>query len=142
MLAVTGCGSGSGAGSVNAAQRSPLIAQADSICKQLNTEFAAHKPASDGLPEIARVSPDRAVLEQRTVRELAALTPPTSLAHDWQQIIGYRQTLAKELAELGRYAKTNDMVAVRRLEASKKVQHKKLFTVARRNGFTDCAQVG
>lgn len=119
-----------------------LIARADAICRQLNTEIIATKLANLSAREIARGVPRNAALEQRALTELSKLRPPASIARSWRQVIAYRTTLMEELVKLGRDAKANDAAGIQTLTASKKRVHGELSTTARRAGFKDCSQVG
>jgi hypothetical protein len=116
-----------------------LIAQADPICRRLNVELAAASRASH--VAIATSALRHAALERAAVAELSKLTPPASLANDWRQIIKYRRTLAEELVKLGGYAKANDTQKVKALAVSKTRVHKKLFEIAKRDGFEHCSRV-
>jgi hypothetical protein len=152
--ATGGCGGGSSAAGSSqalasrpsASRAQPLrlatIAKANAICRKLNVEFADHKPASQSVREIARLSPPRAVLERRTVEELSELAPPVAIARDWRQIIAFRTMLSEALAQLGHYANVNDLAAIRRLAVSKERLHQKLFTIASRDGLKDCSRTG
>ena len=153
-IALAGCGgSSSGAGSREGSSsasstpgsslaRSAFIARADAICKRLNAEIAKVKPKSRSLPEIARVAPIHAAVEQAAVSELSQLTPPASIAREWQQLVSYRRALATELAKLGRDAKTMSSASIRALTASKLRVHKQLLAAGAQAGFKDCPQVG
>jgi hypothetical protein len=90
--------------------------------------------------EIARIDPHHAVLEQTATSELARLTPPPSLAHDWRLILAYRRRLANELATLARAAARKDATAIQALAASKKQLHLQLRRLATRDGFKECAE--
>jgi hypothetical protein len=121
---------------------SRFIAKADAICHGVNLELASVKPKSKGLKEIARLTPHNVAIEGIALIKLAKLDPPTSLAHDWQQMLGYRRTLADELSKLARSANQEDEAALKALAASKKRTHASLGTLATRDGFKDCAKVG
>jgi hypothetical protein len=145
-LVATGCGSsskaeprGSSGPPSESAAAARLIAQADPICRRLNVELAAAARASH--VAIATSALRNAVLERTAVAQLSKLTPPASLAQDWRQILRYRRTLAEELVKLGGYAKANDAQAIKALAVSKKRVHKKLFEIARRDGFEHCSRV-
>jgi hypothetical protein len=145
-LAGAGCGGSStstGAGQPRPAHASsPLVAKADAICNELNRRLAAEHVASTDDHELARITPVSAFLEEQAIHELSALTPPASLAHDWQQMMGYRRTLARELTELGRAAKAKDEPGVQGLIASKKLVHHKLELLATHAGLVACARLG
>jgi hypothetical protein len=157
FAAVTSCGGKSGATASSrstdaasgtssppgeAAARAQLIAAADAICGELDRELAASKQKSLALPEIARFAPLNAALEQRAVADLAKLTPPASLARDWQQIIAYRRMLAEELVKLGRYAKARDRAGIKALVVSKQRVRQSLLAIATRDGFKQCSSAG
>ncbi len=153
-LATAGCGGSSGdSGSTGAplassppVQLTPVqaafFARAEPICARLNSAIAKVKPNGSGVSEIAKVTPARAALEQRTTSELSKLAPPASLARVWRQIVAYRRALAAELVTLVHYAKANDTSSIQALAASKKKLHEQLHAVAARSGFSECAVVG
>jgi hypothetical protein len=118
------------------------MAQADGICQRLNATFAATKPKSQSMQAIARLAPGRAELERQAVAQLGKLMPPPSLAHDWQQIVSHRLTLALELVKLGQKAKANNAVAIAALTKSKQSVHGKLLAIAEHDGFKQCGKVG
>jgi len=119
-----------------------FVAAADAICGRLNTRIVAITFRNLSLGEVARVAPLRAALEQTGTTELTHLAAPASLAHDWHEILLYRTELAEELAKLGRFAKLKDRRAIAALSKSKARVHKLIGTIAKRDGFTDCAKVG
>lgn len=161
-LSAAGCGSTNGASSTATGQspaahlqsstaagqsaatrtQQPVIAQANQICRQLNIEFAADKPANSGVTELVRVAPHRAILEARVVRQLSKLTPPPSMARAWRQILSYRQTLAQELSQLVHYARADNVSGIRALAVSKERNHKLLSALAHRHQLKDCARIG
>lgn len=122
--------------------KSQLIAKADSICRRMNTEFAAHEPRNQSIGESARIVPRRVAVEQRVVLELSRLTPPSAIARDLQRVVDFRKTLADELAELAHVAKSRDMKRFHELAASKARVHSELLAAARGAGFTECGQTG
>jgi hypothetical protein len=119
-----------------------MVVRADAICRRLNTQIEANKQANLGVHEIARFAPRNAALEKAALKELSKLKPPASIARDWRQVIAYRRTLLEELVKLGRYAKANNTQAIHKLAASKKRAHQQLLTIATRDGFKDCPQIG
>jgi tripartite-type tricarboxylate transporter receptor subunit TctC len=119
-----------------------MVAQAEAICSRMNQRFDAEGKPGVTVGDIARITPHRAVVEAQTVRELKALTPPAQLAHDWRQIVSYRQTLALELAQLGHAAKAKDTRAIVALAATKKRVHAKLGAIAKQAGLGECGRTG
>ena len=122
--------------------RAELVAAADSICKRLNAELTARETSGSSTAEIVRVVPGNVALEKRAQRELGLLTAPIALASDWMQILTSREKLATELSLLVEYAKQDNNRAINALIISKKQTHAVLRSAARRDGFSDCAEVG
>jgi hypothetical protein len=147
-LAGAGCGGGSTSTSTGAVQPrpahavSPLVAKADAICNELNRQLAAEHVANTGDHELARITPVSAALEEQAIHELSALTPPASLAHEWQEMMSVRRTLTRELKQLGHAAKVNDELRVQGLIVSKKLSHHKLEVLATQAGLAACARLG
>lgn len=119
-----------------------FVAQADAICQRLNAQFAASKPNSQDVSEIARIAPERTALEEQTVVELSHLEPPPAVAVAFRKIVADRRTLAQELAQLGDAAKRKDTKELNRLAASKLRMHSQLHGVASTAGFESCGLVG
>lgn len=131
-----------GGGPGKTLSRSQLIAAADAICAKLNTALVAAKDTIHTKADIVRVARRRAPAERSTVAELSKLTPPSSLTHDWRQILAARRLLVEEIDQAGEDAKTNNMEGVHRaLVAATSVQGQ-MSTTARRDGFKDCSEVG
>jgi hypothetical protein len=155
-LLVTGCGGGgpttasnrtasnSAAVSSGAAIESSelhLIDAAGAICERLNAEIVKSSNRVD-VAEIVHVAPRNAVLERRAVAELARLTPPAALAHDWHQLLAYRRTLAQQLVTLVGYARRNDSHALDTLIAAKERLRGQLRVTAASLGLQDCGAIG
>jgi hypothetical protein len=119
-----------------------FIAQADAVCARINTEILAVKAKGATAAEVIRVAPRTIALERNGISELAKLGPPSSLTSDWQRILGYRRTLAGELAQLLAMAKRNDGTSIKSLAAAKKHAHAGLSQVSKKSGFKACAKVG
>jgi hypothetical protein len=124
------------------APESKFITSADAICRRVNIELAAVKTKSKGLQEIARLTPHNVALESGALAKLSKLEPPASLASDWRRMLGYRRTLADELAKLATSARREDESALKALASSKKRTHASLRELATHDGFKDCAEVG
>jgi hypothetical protein len=122
--------------------KSQLIEKADLICRRMNVEFAAHEPRSQSIDESARIVPHRVSVEQRVLAELRQLVPPSSIASDLQRVIAFRNTLARELAELAQVAERRDTAEFHRLAASKARVHSELLAAADGAGFKQCGQTG
>jgi hypothetical protein len=119
-----------------------FIAEADRTCGRVNAEIIAIKAKSGSRAEVKRVVPRTISISRSGIAALQRLKPPAPLVHDWQRMIGYRRTLVRELGELLSAAQRNDGTFVAPLAASKKRTHEGLSTLAKANGFKDCAKVG
>lgn len=144
LLSVAGCGSSDTTNGASATVQydGQLIRAAEPICRKLNKEITVKETPGFNMAAIARLSPPHAAAELKALHELEGLTPSASVTQSWQQLLAYRQTLVKELIEFGRAAKATDVAAVKALSASKEKVHKRLFAVARHDGFRACAAVG
>lgn len=170
MTVVTGCGGGShgttaGRSTSAAAQpgdtqsgsttapgggagRSRFTADAERICERANREIIASENSNIGaseavqLREIVKIAPGHAALERRAQAELTKLTPPAPLVSDWRSMLAARSRLAAELDTLIKAAKRKDLRAVEALIPVKKQTHSVLRTLASKNGFKECAEVG
>lgn len=141
--ATTAIGGSMGAPVQSTAQStSQFVARADATCRRINAEISSIKANSASLAEIKRIVPRTVPLERRGVAALEKLAPPSSLANDWRRMLGYRRTLAGELAGLLKGAESKDAAALKALAASKKRTHASLTSAAKANGFKACAKVG
>jgi hypothetical protein len=160
-LSAAGCGGGSStAATGNVAASSPsaatgknaqasgalskpqLVAQADAVCKRLNTELARVQAKSETAQEALRVVPRNIALERRALAELNGLRPAPSLAKGWAQIIADRKVLVDELAKLLDDASKGDKAGIRKLAQSKQLAHTTLNQAAKAQGFKDCGVLG
>jgi hypothetical protein len=119
-----------------------LIASADAICARINNEFAAERPKSSEMPEIARVASRRAAAEEAVLTELDELASPHSLASSWEQILGYRQSRVENLRALATYAASNDTKGVSSVVTAGEGLKRELLALASSKGFRSCSQVG
>jgi hypothetical protein len=156
---VSGCGGGSGSvaatnssgtatGPSTHSTNSPspanthFIAQADAICKRINSELGSIKANSASAQEVKRVVPRHAAAERRGLAALERLAVPSALARSWREVLADRRTLANELDQLVEATKTGDSAATKALAASKKRVHGELLKTATGAGFRDCGRVG
>lgn len=142
-LAASGCG---GSSASQRLTRGELIAKADAICNRAKAKRASVKITTQQKitkqQETGRAMSQVAAYEHAAAAELAKLTPPTSMAGDWNQIVAATQTLAADIVRVSEYAKANRLKAASGLifpaigEAERQI-----VTTARRNGFKDCARI-
>lgn len=155
-LPIGGCGGGSSAGSAAQADahggtaakpsagsgEARFIVKADAVCGRINKKIEAIKAKSASPGEVKRIIPLTLSIEQHGLVALEQLEPPASLARDWRRMLGYRQTLARELAQLLELARKNDGTSLKPLSASKKRVHNALAKAAAADGFRACAKIG
>jgi hypothetical protein len=134
-LTATGCGGG---GSGKALSRSELIAKANVICKRLNGERKSIniKTRQDYIRVLKKFARD----EQIAFTELGKLTPPTSLARDWKQLVAGVQTVSKDMTQLVGYMTTYNNRSARILNRSANAVLQTMHAISERDGLTECAQ--
>lgn len=116
-----------------------MTVKANAICAQLRAKFAAIN--STPRATFVQLAPQLASYQTRASAEMSDLVPPTAVAHDWQQITSYTQTLANNIAKLGEYEQAKELPAARAvLFASRKVDDQ-LIAIARSDGFVECARI-
>jgi hypothetical protein len=141
-ILVAGCGGSS------SPTRSPLVAQADPICKQISVERTAANrelqkvgsSTTKQLQVLARVAPGVAADEQRAVARLRTLKAPSSLAGDWQVLLGGMGELADDAAQIGLDAKAKNLKGVQSLTSNGRAVRQRLTAIADRDGFVYCGR--
>jgi hypothetical protein len=72
--------------------------------------------------------------------DLRKLAPPAALSADWKAILADMQPLPKEIAIIGRYILDNDTESAERIKIKAVAHQQNRFAIARRDGFTNCAE--
>jgi hypothetical protein len=134
-VAIAGCG-----GSEKPLTHAELVSKANTICKTVTAKFATRSASS--VQDIARVAPELADFEQKALSELSKLVPPVDLESDWKQFIAGAEMLAENTSKLGEYAKANNLKAAGQLVRSGETTQHQMQAIAKRNGLTECEQVG
>lgn len=151
-LAVSSCG-GAAHGTVDTTASHPakapmtaaerrFIAEADTACEKLDLVLHLVRPKNSSLPELAKVVPGYAELEQRSVAKLKKLKVPVAMSASWREILVLREQLARELKQYGHAAASEDKAAAASLAKSKAKAHVQLNTVGKAAGFDQCSRVG
>jgi hypothetical protein len=117
-----------------------LVAKADAICAQLNTELDRDHIRRQ--QDIARIVPHRVAAEQAALTALSILTPPASMAHDYRQMLATRRTLIEDTTKLGQAAAADGTNADTSLYASSTALVRQMATTAQRDGFKSCGKLG
>jgi len=131
-----------GSGSGKPLSRVVLIVRADAICKRLNAELDRTKNNISSQQDIVRIAPRRAAVEQTALTELGGLTPPNSMAADYQQMLATRQTLIEDIKKLGEDAATNNSGAESAVYSASTPLVHQMAAMALRDGFKYCGELG
>jgi hypothetical protein len=141
-LAVLGCGESTV--SSRPLTRAALVARADALCRRLNTKLAANAVGGEG-GSLGQLMLSLAAYEHAVAEEMRRLTPPSSMADAWGQMIGGAQTLADGNAKLGAYEQAhggqifNPSPTTRAASSAISEGARRLTAAAAREGFTECA---
>ena len=121
--------------------RAELTARADAVCRRMNT---MRHSITTGIASFERdyvlLLPPLVAYERSAVTELGRLTPPASLAGDWQEIITNIRTLTKNTATTIEYARSNNLKGLSELNTPDNEADQRIFAIATRDGFSDCAE--
>jgi hypothetical protein len=117
-----------------------LIAKADKICGRIIAKVLSKVVKTP--QEAARVEPQNAAYQRTALGELGKLTPPASLASDWKQILTAIQLIIINTDKLGEYAKANNVKGMSTTLIAGMHVPRQMLTVAKRDGFKACENVG
>jgi hypothetical protein len=163
-LAATGCGGSSKSATGNAAATTPStartaptptrpahtialatgtpltrarwIAKGDAICARVNREVAG-TPANS-VSDYARLLPQIAAYYSKEATDLSKLVPPTSMAHDGEQIVNGLQLLSEYLSKSGQAFQAGNVSAGSQLFRTALTIQEQPIAVAERDGFKKC----
>ncbi len=144
---MAGCG-GSGTGHTGLLTHAQLIAKATPICnasikKQSEAATQLRKTNASGgalLEALAKSAPGLATSQSQTVSQLHELTPPASLARDWQSLLAGLQKLAEGTAKIGANAGKKNLPAVEQVVTTGNATRSQLLKLATRDGFGTCGR--
>jgi hypothetical protein len=133
-------GDGSAVRSSSPLTRAQLIAKGDAICYRLNARRAATK--IQRRQDYERLVPALAGYELSLASEMRRMTPPASMAHDWQQMVEGTRKIGEATARIRNYA---DASSKRFSEEVEPILYKgvnQLTAAAKHAGFNDCSHFG
>jgi len=135
-LLLAGCGS-----SAQPLTRKQLIAKANAVCSTMHRKMKAAGTAST--PEqLTRIARKLAGYEQQQIEAMRKLLPPKKLASDWKQMIEGAQEISESVATLSSALEAKDKKqAEEALKQTGEVE-KRVTTIAKRDGFTACSELG
>jgi hypothetical protein len=116
-----------------------LKASIEAICAKRNQAVAAATRSVKYIGELDTIMRQRAAIEQSTLNAFNGLSIPATLAPTWRRFIHYRRSLIKAQRVLAREGLKKDKGT--ELQAVGEAQ-KQMLAVAKRAGFTQCAQPG
>jgi hypothetical protein len=118
--------------------RSELIARGDAICYRLNAKRASltiNRPQ-----DYERLVPPLATYELAAAAEMGRLTPPTSMARDWQQMVSGARTVAQATGRFHTYAEASTGKIARTIDLVLGKGIDELVHAAKHAGFKDCSR--
>ncbi|HEY5194654.1 MAG TPA: hypothetical protein VIJ39_12380 [Solirubrobacteraceae bacterium] len=113
-----------------------LVAKAEAICSRVNKKRATIAVTS--LQDYGNVLP-LAADEQTAAEELGRLNPPISMTSDWRTIVSDMQAVGYDTRKLGEASRANNLASARSEITSGNVSLTQMISVAKRNGFKNCA---
>lgn len=125
-----------------ALSNSELIAKADAVCTRFNVAAAAARHVTiHTMQDVVNAAQKQAAIERTAVAELSKLTPPATLAHDWEQILSIRRLLIEEFNEIVTYARENNPGGVDSVLKAGSGVEAQMHTTAKRDGLISCASM-
>lgn len=136
LLALSGCGS-----SAQPLTRKQLVSKADAVCSRLHRKMKSVGPANSP-GQLSHVAEKLAGYEQQQIEAMRKLIPPKHLASDWKQMIEGAEEISENVATL-----SSALQAKKKHEAQEALKQtgeveKRVTTIAKRDGFTACSEVG
>jgi predicted lipid-binding transport protein (Tim44 family) len=119
--------------------KAQLIAKADAICARSNAKTSAIPARS--VQDLPRVLPQVAIYNRAEAAELAKLVPPSSLTHDWSQMINDLELHSHYSEEVVQLMKSSKPEAAGQPFHQSTVVLEDLLTRARHDGFKRCSRV-
>jgi hypothetical protein len=116
--------------------QSALVSKADEICARMIARRAKVHIRSE--QDFTRLLPPLVAYERKAADELQALTPPSGLAGDWQEIVAGFRTLAADTAKFGEYATSGRHEAQKQLLLASQGIRRKTAAALSRDGLTVC----
>lgn len=117
--------------------RAQLIAKGDAICYRLNVRRSATR--IERPQDYETLFPALAAYELTGATEMSNLTPPTSMARDWQQMIAGARNVARATAMVHTDSEARSKAFSERVEPVLFAGIKQLTAAARRAGFKECS---
>lgn len=119
--------------------RTELIIKADAICYGINAKRATIKYSTPA--DYIRLLMPFAEYQSAAVTRLSKLIPPPSMEHSWRKIVAGARTVADITGVAIQYVRANKLDSTHPLEVKLARARTEMTSLAKREGFKDCAQV-
>jgi hypothetical protein len=118
-----------------------MIAEANAICAQRNTELKATIHPGASLRTILAATSRRAAIERKALSELTRLVPPKVIAAEWRAIVLSTAGALQRTITLERIAARTDRASVARQKTLLNKPQTRLLLSATRAGVKQCSVV-
>jgi hypothetical protein len=118
--------------------RSELLAKGDAICYRLNARRSSLK--LERPQDYERIVPPLAAYELAAANEMGQITPPASMANDWQEMVAGSHTIAEATGRFHTYKEANTGKLAITVDHLLGKGIDELTQAAKRAGFKDCAR--
>lgn len=134
-LALAGCGS------TKPLTKMQLVSRANALCRDVQTKMKTVGPAKN-VQGLASIAKKLAGFEQQQIESMRKLKAPSSMTSDWKQMIEGVEEVAEDAGTLSTDVQLKkDKAAGEALKQVGAVE-KRLAPIVRRDGFTDCKELG
>ena len=113
-----------------------LIAKAGAICQRVKAQHRSMRLATNYA--IAHEIPRFAAAQQATVAELSRITPPASMAHEWEKLVRSARLLASDTTKLGETAAAYHFSAIGHMVVRMDKDEQTITRLAKHNAITGC----
>jgi hypothetical protein len=119
--------------------RAALIASGDPICARANAKTSVL--TANTVRDYVRIFPQIALYHRTEAAELAKLSPPASLTHDWRQMVSDLELQSRYVTEAAHdLAQKNDHAAAKHYERANAMLSG-VIAIGRRDGFAHCSKL-
>jgi hypothetical protein len=116
-----------------------LIVKGDAVCARANAKTSVL--VANTVQDYARIFPQIALYHRTEAAELAKLSPPASLTHDWRQIVSDLELQSRYVSEAAHeIVQKNEHAAAKHYESANTLLSD-VITIGRRDGFAHCSKL-
>ena len=142
VTATTGSGSGSGSAGSKPLSQSEFTSKANAVCSESNDKIKALKalPANPTLNDLANLAAQQVMIAEQTYSQLAAITPPSDLQHQYSQYLAKGRATIGVARQLETAATSGDTGQLKKLAQKLAVNNKQGDNEATALGLDECAK--